>query len=31
MGMNSVGDCARKYDRENDGSGVRSSQLIGVS
>ena len=31
MGLNSVGDCAWKYDRENDGSGVRSSQLVGAS
>ena len=31
MGLDSVGERVRNCDRENDGGGVRSNQLIGVS
>ena len=31
VGLNSVVECARKCDEENDGGGVRASQWIGVS
>ena len=31
MGLNSVEESVRKFDRENDDSGVRSNQLTGFS
>ena len=31
MGLNSVGECVRKCDRENNGRSVRSNQSIDVT